>query len=114
MCRRLHVSEPVVLTSYWILLASAPGYVSGIHYKMFGGVNWVNNVLLVSVLFCGPVLVTFSYLNTVAILYGSTAALPFGTIVIIILVWALITFPLTVFGGITAKNSKVEFNAPCR
>jgi hypothetical protein len=44
----------------------------------------------------------------------STAALPFGTIVIIVLMWAVITFPLTVLGGIAAKNAKVEFNAPCR
>lgn len=98
----------------YALTAGISGYVSGIHYKMLGGSNWVNNVLLVSVLFCGPVLVTFSYLNTVAILYRSTAALPFGTIVIIILIWALVTFPLTVMGGIAAKNSKAEFNAPCR
>lgn len=93
---------------------SPPGYVSGVYYKMLGGSTWVNNVLLVSVLFCGPVLGIFAYLNTVAIFYRSTAALPFGTIVIIILIWALVTFPLTVFGGITAKNSKAEFNAPCR
>lgn len=98
----------------YALTAGISGYVSGIYYKMFGGTNWVNNVLLVSVIFCGPVLATFSYLNTVAIFYRSTAALPFGTIVIIILLWALITFPLTVMGGIAAKNSKTEFNAPCR
>lgn len=91
-----------------------PGYVSGRHYKTWGGTNWVSNVLLCTVLYCGPVLVVFSFLNTVAIFYRSTAALPFGTIVIIILIWALITFPLTVLGGIAAKNSKAEFNAPCR
>lgn len=44
----------------------------------------------------------------------STAALPFGTIVIIIIIWALITFPLTVLGGIAAKNGKAELSAPCR
>ncbi len=49
-----------------------------------------------------------------ACLPQSTAALPFGTIVIIIFLWSLITFPLTVLGGIAAKNAKVEFNAPCR
>lgn len=36
----------------------------------------------------------------------STAALPFGTIVIILLIWCLITIPLTVFGGIAGKNNK--------
>jgi hypothetical protein len=44
----------------------------------------------------------------------STAALPFGTIVIILLIWALITIPLTVIGGIIGKNTRTEFKAPCR
>ena len=56
----------------------------------------------------------FSFLNTVAIAYRSTAALPFGTICVIFLIWALVTFPLTVLGGIAGKNAKTEFNAPCR
>jgi hypothetical protein len=48
------------------------------------------------------------------VLLQSTAALPFGTIVIIIVLWALVTFPLTVVGGIMGKNTQAEFNAPCR
>ncbi len=76
------------------------GYVAGASYKVMGGTNWVRNVLLTCVLFCGPMLVMFSFLNTVAFAYGSTQALPWQTIVIIILLWALVTFPLTVLGGI--------------
>ena len=56
----------------------------------------------------------FCFLNTVAIVYGSTNAKPFGTIVIIILIWALITFPLLVIGGIAGKKSRAEFQAPTR
>ena len=44
----------------------------------------------------------------------STAALPFGTIVIILLIWALITIPLTIAGGIVGKNTRTEFKATCR
>ncbi|PPD68946.1 hypothetical protein GOBAR_DD34173 [Gossypium barbadense] len=44
----------------------------------------------------------------------ATAALPFGTIVVIFLIWALVTSPLLVLGGIAGKNSKAEFQAPCR
>lgn len=98
----------------YALTASIAGYVGGVYYKTLGGTNWVANVLLCAGLFCGPVLVVFAYLNTVAIFYRSTAALPFGTIVIILVIWALITFPLTVLGGIAAKNSKFELSAPCR
>lgn len=68
----------------------------------------VRNVLLTVALFCGPLLITFSFLNTVAIAYHSTAALPFGTICIILVIWALITFPLTVVGGIAGKNRQVD------
>ncbi|GFH12662.1 transmembrane 9 superfamily member [Haematococcus lacustris] len=98
----------------YALTAGIAGYVGGCYYKMMGGSSWVSNVLLTAGLFFGPVLVVFSYLNTVAICYRSTAALPFGTIVIITVVWALITFPLTVLGGIAAKNSKHEYTPPCR
>ena len=43
-----------------------------------------------------------------AIFYRSTAALPFGTIVIIFIIWAVVTFPLTVLGGIAGKNTNVS------
>jgi hypothetical protein len=36
----------------------------------------------------------------------STAALPFGTIVVILIIWGLVTIPLTVFGGIAGKNNR--------
>lgn len=71
--------------------AGIAGYVSGAQNKMFGGSSWVRNVLLTATLFCGPLLVTFSFLNTVAIAYRSTAALPFGTICIIVVIWVLVS-----------------------
>ena len=49
--------------------AGIAGYVSGVQYKLFGGTNWVRNVLLTATLFCGPLLAVFSFLNTVAIFY---------------------------------------------
>ncbi|KAL4853449.1 Transmembrane 9 superfamily member 3 [Chlorella vulgaris] len=99
---------------FYALTAGIAGYVSAALYKIMGGTNWVRNVLTTTLLFCGPLLAMFSYLNTVAWAYGSTAALPFGTIVIMLVLWALVTFPLTVVGGIMGKNTKAEFNAPCR
>lgn len=74
----------------------------------------MRNLLLTGSLFCGPLFLTFCFLNTVAIAYSSTAALPFGTIVVIFLIWTLVTSPLLVLGGIAGKNSKAEFQAPCR
>ena len=96
----------------YALTAGVAGYVSALSYKVMGGANWVRNVLLTTALFCGPLLVVFAFLNTVAIGYRSTAALPFGTICIIFVIWALITFPLTVLGGIAGKNSKARARLP--
>lgn len=99
-------SLPSVQVLY-ALTAGIAGYVAAVTYKILGGTSWVRNTLLTATLFCGPLLVTFSFLNTVAIIYRSTAALPFGTIVIIFILWAVVTFPLTVLGGIAGKNTKV-------
>ncbi|KAJ6369475.1 hypothetical protein OIU76_027826 [Salix suchowensis] len=74
----------------------------------------VRNLLLTGALFCGPLFLTFCFLNTVANAYSATAALPFGTIAVIFLIWALVATPLLVMGGIAGKNSKAEFQAPVR
>merc|ERR1711915_526519 len=37
-----------------------------------------------------------------------------GTILVILLIWTLVTSPLLVLGGIAGKNSRAEFQAPCR
>lgn len=58
----------------------------------------VRNVIVTGLLFSAPVLAVFAFNNTVAIVYGSSQALPFGTILVIVLIWLLLTFPLTVGG----------------
>ena len=54
--------------------AGVAGYTSCSLYKIMGGTNWVRNVLTTACLFCGPLLAMFSFLNTVAIFYGVSAA----------------------------------------
>jgi hypothetical protein len=102
------------LVVLYALTAGVAGYVAADTYRQMGGDRWVRNVLLTASLFCGPALLLFSFLNTVAIAYRSTAALPFGTIVIITVIWLLVTFPLTVLGGIAGKNCTADFAAPVR
>lgn len=65
-------------------------------------------------LFCGPLALTFCFLNSVAASYSSTAALPLSTIMLIVLMWTLVTPPLLVLGGVAGKNSKTSFQSPCR
>ncbi|KAL4352212.1 hypothetical protein GQ457_06G026320 [Hibiscus cannabinus] len=102
------------LVVIYALTSGIAGYTAASFYCQLEGTNWVRNLLLTGSLFCGPLFVTFCFLNTVAIAYKATAALPFGTIVVIFLIWALVTSPLLVLGGVAGKNSKTEFQAPCR
>ncbi|CAG7895084.1 unnamed protein product [Brassica rapa] len=100
------------LVVIYALTSGIAGYTASSFYCQLEGKNWVRNLLLTGGLFCGPLFLTFCFLNTVAIAYSATAALPFGTIVVIVLIWTLVTSPLLVLGGIAGKNSKAEFQAP--
>lgn len=90
------------------------GYIASNLYLQLEGTDWVRNLLLTGCLFSGPLFLTFCFLNSVAIAYNSTAALPFGTILVILLIWMLVTSPLLVLGGVLGKNVVAEFRAPCR
>lgn len=52
--------------------------------------------------------------NSVHWANGSTQALPATTILLLLTVWLLVGFPLTVIGGIFGKNNASSFDAPCR
>lgn len=97
----------------YVLSAFVGGYVSARLYKQLKGGNWVWNVMLNLVVFPLPVTATFAVLNTTAIVKASTAALPWGTIAVVVALFAFVAFPLTVLGGIAGHNTK-EFEAPCR
>jgi len=102
------------LVVIYALTSGIAGYIATSFYCQLEGTSWVRNLLLTGCLFCGPLFLMFCFLNTVAIAYNATAALPFGTIVVIVLIWTLVTSPLLVLGGIAGKNSKAEFQAPVR
>ena len=102
----------------YALTAGTAGFVSAHMFCRLQGVDgrWAWNLVLSATLFPAPFLLMFCFLNTVAIAYNSQAALPFGTIVVIMVIWALVTIPLTVIGGIIGRNTARgrEFTPPCR
>ncbi|XP_068954026.1 transmembrane 9 superfamily member 1 isoform X2 [Petaurus breviceps papuanus] len=61
-----------------------------------------------------PFFLTWSVVNSVHWANGSTQALPATTILLLLTVWLLVGFPLTVIGGIFGKNNATPFDAPCR
>uniref|UniRef100_A0A8C1M127 Transmembrane 9 superfamily member n=1 Tax=Cyprinus carpio TaxID=7962 RepID=A0A8C1M127_CYPCA len=83
----------------WVLLGTPAGYVSARLYKTFGGENWKTNVLLTAFLCPGIVFVDFFMMNLILWVEGSSAAVPFGTLVAILALWFGISVPLTFVGA---------------
>ena len=98
----------------YALTSGVAGYVSARFFRELDGHNWVWNIVLTSSLFAAPFFFVWSLVNSVAWYNQSTQALPFTTILLLMLVWLLVGFPLTVVGGITGRHHAEPFKAPCR
>jgi len=98
----------------YALTAGVAGYVSSFWYHQLGGTSWATNAVLTGILYTGPFVLVFAFLNSVAISYGATSALPFKTIFFIILLMLVVTFPLTLYGAMQAKKKTQPFQAPCK
>lgn len=79
---------------------------------MMNSTSQERGVLLTGILYPGPVFLIVSIINTVSVAYQSTAALPFGTIVVILLLYTLLAIPLLAFGGLIGHRFRPEFQAP--
>ena len=71
------------------------------------------SVILSAILYLGPSCFIISILNIIAISNGTTAALPIGTIIVILIIFTFISLPLLAFGGIIGHRFRSEFQAPC-
>jgi len=102
-----------------VVLYSLCGFVSGYTairlYRQMGGKSWVNCIVTTTGLFPLPTVFVFVWVNSIALAHRSTSALPFTAILSVLALFIFICFPLTVFGGIVAKNyASADFNAPTR
>lgn len=109
-----HGSMNTAAVLLYALTCCVSGYVSNSIYKQLNGERWAWNLVLTASLFSVPFFVIWSVVNTIAWSYQSTQALPFTTVLLLMLIWLLVGFPLTVVGGIFGKNWTNGFNAPCR
>ncbi|KAG7402205.1 hypothetical protein PHYBOEH_005768 [Phytophthora boehmeriae] len=106
-----------MMTAFIVLYALTAG-IGGFHsarlYRQLGGQRWVWNILLCVLVIPGPLVAIFSFLNSVAIWNDSSAALPFGTIMIVLILFITVALPLTIIGGVIGRNYTGEFKSPCR
>lgn len=83
----------------YVCLGTPAGYVSARIYKGFGGEKWKSNVLLTSIVCPGCVFSLFFVMNLLLWAKGSSAAIPFTTLLALLALWFGISLPLTFVGA---------------
>ncbi|KAI9397004.1 hypothetical protein POPTR_004G218300v4 [Populus trichocarpa] len=113
----LYVGRGAIVTTFivcYALTSFIAGYVSGGLYSRHGGKSWIKSMILTACLFPCMCFGIGFILNTIAIFYGSLAAIPFGTMVVVFVIWAFISFPLALLGTVVGRNWSGAPNNPCR
>ncbi|XP_017637785.1 transmembrane 9 superfamily member 1-like [Gossypium arboreum] len=113
----LYVGRGAIVTTFILCYAFTSfisGYVSGGMYSRNGGKSWIKSMILSASLFPFLCFGIGFILNTIAIFYGSLAAIPFGTMVVVFVIWAFISFPLALLGTVVGRNWSGAPNNPCR
>ena len=91
-------SLATVLLICWTLFGGVGGYVSSRMYSTLGGEQWKPNLVLTAILFPVIIFTTIGMLNLFLVFAGASGAVPFGTILAVLLLWFLISVPLSVGG----------------
>ncbi|KAH7631040.1 hypothetical protein B0T09DRAFT_128713 [Sordaria sp. MPI-SDFR-AT-0083] len=88
-----------IILFLYTILGFVGGYTSARIYKSMGGEKWKMNIILTPVLVPGIVFGTFFLLNLFLWAKESSGAVPFTTMLVIILIWFIISVPLSVTGS---------------
>ncbi|KAF2627709.1 endomembrane protein 70 [Macroventuria anomochaeta] len=75
------------------------GYFSARIYKTFGGQTWQKNVIITASLVPGLLFATIFILNLFVWIQASSTALPFGTLIALIMLWFFVQLPLVYVGS---------------
>ncbi|OOG00370.1 hypothetical protein ASPCADRAFT_202235 [Aspergillus carbonarius ITEM 5010] len=85
------------------------GYVSARVYKSLGGESWKRNIIMTPVLVPALIFGVFFLLNLFVWAKGSSGAVPFGTMLALVLIWFVISVPLSVAGSwLGFKQTAIE------
>lgn len=103
----LYITRGGTLTATLVcyaLTSFAGGFVSASTFKRHGGERWKSLMVIVAVLFPTIVFSLVLSLNTIAVLYASSAAIPFTTMLAVFALWLFISLPLTVGGTLLGAD----------
>ncbi|CAH6722611.1 transmembrane 9 superfamily member 1 [[Candida] jaroonii] len=84
----------------YIFFSLVSSFVSSYIYRFFGGENWKLNMILNPLLVPGSLFMIFILLNFFLVYVQSSGAIPLGTMLAIIVIWFLISIPLSIVGSL--------------
>ncbi|KDO35395.1 hypothetical protein SPRG_00245 [Saprolegnia parasitica CBS 223.65] len=100
----------IALLVCFVLMGMVAGYASSRMYKMFKGKRWQLSTVLTGVLFPGIMFATFFILNLFVWGAGSDAAVPFGSMLLVVFLWFGISVPLVFLGAYYGfRQPAIEF-----
>jgi transmembrane 9 superfamily protein 3 len=104
------------LLTYGVLSYAVTSYVAGyssglmfLDFTLVGpaiGSRWFVCMMLTGTAFPGFIITWGFLLNFVAIAYDSAQAIPFGTMIVVLLLWACVSFPLVVLGTMVGRHRR--------
>ena len=117
ICGSLFMESGAVLNTVILsgaLISFVGGYFSGSYYAQSDGKNWIKTMILSTALFPGVSFAILFVLNTIAWVHNSMVAIPFLYIVMLVVLFFFVTFPLSLAGTIVGRNWNGVPNYPCR
>lgn len=106
----------IMSTIIFVYAATSPinGFFGGSLFSRLGGKNWIRQMVVSAALLPGLVCCSTFLINFVAMYYGASRAIPFGTMVAITSICLFVILPLTLVGTVLGRNLYGQPNNPCR
>ena len=85
------------------------GYISAKFYRFYGGISWIKSACFMSLFFPGMLIGGYLIVNCLLIYEKSNAAVHFGDILSLFMLWIFFTFPLILLGSFFGfKSNKIN------
>lgn len=98
------------LLMFYVLFGGVAGYVTARLYKTFKGKMWQRATLLTAFLYPGMFFGMFFILDLASWTYGSSDAVPFWIMLVVVLLWFCVSTPLVFLGSYFGyKKDAIEF-----
>merc|ERR1712066_972954 len=81
---------------------------------MFGGQQWKRTMVYQCLFMPTIVMISFSLINTTAIMYRATMTVPFGKILLIVILFLCLCVPLHTAGTLLGRRAAADQSFPCR